>query len=149
MIKEFKEFISRGNVVDLAVAVVVGAAFTAIVTSFVNNIVGGALGIIGGKPNFDDSLILTVNNAQIRFGAFLTSVVNFLIIALVMFLVVKLINTMQRNRKADDGEDETEVELLTQIRDALVGATPGPASGAAPAGGDTGPVAGAGRPDVG
>jgi large conductance mechanosensitive channel len=125
MIREFKEFITRGNVIDLAVAVVVGAAFTAIVTSFVNNIFNGLLGIIGGKPSFDDSLILTVNNAQIRFGAFLSSIVNFLIIAVVMFLVVKLINRMQEARadKKED-EEETEVELLTQIRDALVNGSP-------------------------
>ena len=87
--QEFKEFVMRGNVMDLAVAVIIGAAFTAIVTSLTNNIINPLLGAFIGKPNFD-YLVGHVNGAEIKYGAFLTSVVNFLIRAagIYFFLVV-------------------------------------------------------------
>ena len=122
MIKEFKEFISRGNVVDLAVAVVLGAAFTAVVTSFANGILMNIVAAIFGKPTFDD-LTFTLGSGVIEYGRFLTTVVNFLIVAVAMFLVVKAINTLQGFRRRDEEAAEaeaTEIELLTQIRDALV-----------------------------
>jgi large conductance mechanosensitive channel len=89
MLKGFRDFVLRGNVMDLAVAVIIGAAFTAIVTSLTNNIINPLLGAFIGKPNFD-YLIGHVNGAEIKYGAFLTSVVNFLILAAVIyfFLVV-------------------------------------------------------------
>lgn len=129
MLKEFKEFISRGNVVDLAVAVIVGAAFTAVIKSLTDNILMPIVGILFGQPTFDGALILTINNSQIRFGSLLTAIVNFLIVALAMFLVVKAINKMNelsakaRGEKeaAAEAEEQTEIELLTEIRDALVG----------------------------
>ncbi|MEZ5141718.1 MAG: large conductance mechanosensitive channel protein MscL [Acidimicrobiales bacterium] len=129
MLKEFKEFISRGNVVDLAVAVIVGAAFTAVIKSLTDNVLMPIVGIIFGKPTFDDALILTVNSSQIRFGSLLTALVNFLIVAFAMFLVVKAINKMnelaasarRKKEEAEEEEEATELELLTEIRDALVG----------------------------
>lgn len=89
MFKGFRDFILRGNVMDLAVAVIIGAAFTAIVTSLTNNIINPLLGAIIGKPNFD-YLVANVNGGEVKYGAFLTSVVNFLILAAVVyfFLVV-------------------------------------------------------------
>jgi large conductance mechanosensitive channel len=118
--KEFKEFIARGNVVDLAVAVVIGAAFTAVVTSFSNDILMQVLAIFGGQPDFSEYTI-TINDAEIRWGSFVTALVNFLIIGLAMFLVVKAINTLASLRQREQEEAEaTEIELLTEIRDALV-----------------------------
>ena len=88
MIKGFRDFILRGNVMDLAVAVIIGAAFTAIVTSFTANIINPLLGAIVGKPNFD-YLVAYVNGGQIKYGTFLTAVVNFLLVAgVVYFLLV-------------------------------------------------------------
>jgi large conductance mechanosensitive channel len=118
--REFKEFIARGNVVDLAVAVVIGAAFTAVVTSFSNDILMQVLAIFGGQPDFSEYTI-TINDAEIRWGSFVTALVNFLIIGLAMFLVVKAINTLASLRQREQEEAEaTEIELLTEIRDALV-----------------------------
>lgn len=122
MIQEFKDFISRGNVVDLAVAVIIGAAFTQVVTAFTDDIIGGILALLGGKPNFDQ-MSMTISDTTIVYGRFLTAVVNFLIVGFVMFLVVKTINKMQSLGKAkEDAAEEavfTEVDLLTEIRDLL------------------------------
>ena len=89
MIKGFRDFILRGNVMDLAVAVIIGAAFTAIVTALTTDIINPLLGAFVGKPNFD-YLIANVNGGRVLYGAFLTAVVNFLILAAVVyfFLVV-------------------------------------------------------------
>ena len=133
MIKEFKEFIQRGNVVDLAVAVVIGAAFAVIVKSFTDDILMPIIGIIGGQPKFDYTL--EIRSSVINWGLFLTAVVNFLIVAFAVFLVVKAINKMQSLRATKEEMEEaelTEVELLTEIRDLLV-AQNGGASTAPPA----------------
>jgi large conductance mechanosensitive channel len=121
MLKEFKEFIMRGNVVDLAIAVVVGAAFTAVVNSFANDILMQLVAAVFGKPDFSD-LTFELGDAVIRYGAFITVLINFLIVAFVMFLVVKGINSLQhlRTREEEEQLEETEVDLLVQIRDALV-----------------------------
>lgn len=121
MIKEFKEFIARGNVMDLAVAVVIGAAFTQVVNSFANNILMQIIAAIGGQPDFS-ALTLTVNDAEIGYGIFITAIVNFVIVAFAMFMVIKGINKLQNLRsKPEEAADEpTELELLTQIRDALM-----------------------------
>jgi large conductance mechanosensitive channel len=122
MLQEFKDFINRGNVVDLAVAVIIGAAFTQVITAFTNDILGGVLALLGGQPNFD-SLDLTIGDTTIVYGRFLTAVVNFLLVAWVMFLVVKALNKMQDlGRRKEEGVEAvalTEVELLTEIRDLL------------------------------
>ena len=121
MIKEFKEFIQRGNVVDLAVAVVIGAAFALIVTSFTNDLLMPIIGIVGGKPSFND-FTLTINDSVIRWGSFITAIVNFLIVAFAVFLVVKAINKLQNLRTKEEMEEVevTEVELLAEIRDLLL-----------------------------
>ena len=125
LVEEFKEFISRGNVVDLAVAVVIGAAFTAVVTSFANDILMQLVAAVVGKPDFD-TLSLTLGDAEIYFGRFLTALINFVIVAAAIFLVVKAVNTMTNLRRRREKEEEaaeaapTEVELLAEIRDALV-----------------------------
>lgn len=122
IIEEFKEFINRGNVIDLAVAVVLGAAFGAVITSFTNDIFGGLLGALGGQPSLA-SFSFTIGAGEIRWGAFLDSIISFLIIALAIFLVVKVINTMQSkmSRKAavEEESEETEIDVLREIRDQL------------------------------
>jgi len=88
--KEFKEFISRGNVMDMAVGIIIGGAFTAIVTSLVEDIITPIIGMIGG---FDfSSFVVTVNNSNIAIGKFVNAVINFLLIALVLFSVIKAMN---------------------------------------------------------
>ncbi len=124
IINEFKDFINRGNVIDLAVAVVIGAAFGAVITSFTNDIFGGILGAIGGQPSVGD-LSFTIGQGEIRWGAFLDAVINFLIVAFALFLVIKGINAAQNLAKRNASEEEaaeeqTELELLREIRDALV-----------------------------
>jgi large conductance mechanosensitive channel len=121
--QDFKAFILRGNVIDLAVAVVIGAAFTTVVNSFADDILMQIIAAIFGKPDFS-SLYWTVNDAQIRIGAFITALVNFVIIAFGVFLVIKAIAAAQNMRKRPgEGEESPvpsdEVILLTQIRDLL------------------------------
>lgn len=89
MLKGFRDFVLRGNVMDLAVAVIIGAAFTAIVTSLTANIINPLLGAFIGKPNFD-YLVGHVNGAEVKYGSFFTSVVNFLILAAVIYFLLVL-----------------------------------------------------------
>ena len=94
LIDEFKTFILRGNVLDLAVAVVIGAAFGAIVTSLVENIITPIIAAIGGQPDFS-ALTFTINNSEFRYGAFINSLISFLIIALVVFFfIIKPVNAL-------------------------------------------------------
>jgi large conductance mechanosensitive channel len=121
VIKEFREFISRGNVVDLAVAVIIGGAFGLVVASFTDDILMQIISAIVGEPDFSD-LTFTLNDSVIRYGSFITAVVNFLIIAAALFLVVKAINAAQAyadRNKAEEEAEATEIELLTEIRDEL------------------------------
>jgi large conductance mechanosensitive channel len=123
MWSEFRAFINRGNVLDLAVAVVMGAAFTAIVNSLVNDIIMPLVGVILGGVDFT-GLNLTVNNAVIAYGNFIQAIINFLIVAWVVFLVVKAINRMsQLNKKpevpAPPPAPSAEEKLLAEIRDLL------------------------------
>ena len=123
MIKEFREFLLRGNVVDLAVAVIMGAALGAVVTSFVNDILMQAIAMIGGQPDFS-GLSFTINNAEFRYGAFLNAVIAFVIVgAAIFFLVVKPVNALMARRKAgEEPEPEAvpeDVVLLGEIRDLL------------------------------
>jgi large conductance mechanosensitive channel len=115
-IKEFKEFISRGSVLDLAVGIVIGIAFTTVVNSFVNDILNAFIGAIVGKPNFDN-LTVTIGDGVIRYGAFLTAVVNFVIVAFALFLVVKAFNTFRRQEEPEP--EHTEKDVLIEIRDLL------------------------------
>ncbi len=125
MLKEFRDFINRGNVIDLAVAVVIGAAFTAIVNSLVKDIVTPILGILLGGIDFS-GLLITVGQAVITYGNFIQAIINFLLVAWVVFLVVRSINQLQR--RFERAQEETpppppeppaEVKLLTEIRDLL------------------------------
>lgn len=100
MLKEFKEFISRGNVMDLAVGVVIGSAFSAIVNSLVNDIIMPLVGIIVGGIDFSN-LTLQVKDATINYGLFIQNIVNFLIIAFCIFLVVRTINRLNDRIKAE------------------------------------------------
>lgn len=121
MIKEFKEFMLRGNVMDLAVAVIIGGAFTAIVTSLVNDIIMPVVGVILGGVDFT-ALAITVGDANITYGNFIQAIINFLIIALVLFLLIRSINNMSRKKEeapAAPPEPTAEEKLLAEIRDLL------------------------------
>lgn len=120
MIKEFKEFIMRGNVIDLAVAVIIGAAFTAIVNSLVADIIMPIIGAILGGINFS-GLAVTVGEAIITYGNFIQAIINFLLIALVLFLMIRAINAVNRRKvEAPTPPAPTaEEKLLTEIRDLL------------------------------
>lgn len=118
-VQEFKAFAVKGNVVDLAVAVIIGAAFGKIVTSLVNDIVMPIIGIIVGGVDFT-SLNIEVGNATVMYGNFIQVTINFLIIAFVIFLAVKAINTLQKKEeKKEVVTPNKEVLLLEEIRDAL------------------------------
>lgn len=117
MIQEFKDFVNRGNVIDLAVAVVLGAAFGAVVTSFVDDILMQVIAAIGGQPDFS-ALTIDLGDAELRYGAFLNAVISFLFIAFGVFLVVKAVNSLRRE-KDEEPAGPSEAELLTQIRDLL------------------------------
>ena len=120
-LKEFKAFAVKGNVVDLAVAVIIGGAFGAIVTSFVNDLIMPLIGAIFSVPDFS-TLSFTVNGTAIMIGLFIQAVVNFLIVALSIFMVVRALN---RFKKKEEAAPQTppapskEELLLTEIRDLL------------------------------
>jgi large conductance mechanosensitive channel len=117
VIKEFRDFINRGNVLDLAVAVVLGAAFGAVVTSFVDDILMQVIAALGGQPDFSD-LTLDIGDAELRYGAFLTAIISFLLIAFGVFVIVKAVNTLKRE-KGEEPAGPSEIQLLTEIRDLL------------------------------
>ncbi len=121
-IKEFKEFISRGNVLDLAVGVVIGGAFTSIVTSLVDDIIMPVVGMILGGIDFS-SLTLKVGEATLGYGNFLQAVVNFLLVAFVLFSVIKAFNAFKKQEAKEEEEAEpepsAEVKLLTSIESEL------------------------------
>jgi len=116
MVKEFKEFISKGNLVEIAVGLILALAFAGLVASFTENLISPIIGAIFGQPNFDN-LVIDIGDAQLRYGAFLTTLLNFLIVAFVLFLVVKAYNRMAPKEEEVGGP--TDVELLTEIRDEL------------------------------
>jgi large conductance mechanosensitive channel len=105
--KDFKEFLLRGNLVELAVAVVIGVAFTALVTSLVETLITPLIAAIGGQPDFS-ALDFTINDSTFRYGAFINALLSFLIIAAVVyFLVVKPVNALMARRKTEEPVDET------------------------------------------
>jgi len=123
MIKGFKDFLVRGNVVDLAVAVVIGTAFGAVVAAFATDFIGGIIGVIGGTPDFGDAGV-RVNGSKIVFGSTITALINFVIVAAaVYFLVVLPVNKlMERRKQGVEPEVEApseDVVLLQEIRDLL------------------------------
>jgi len=127
MIKGFKEFILRGNVIDLAVAVVIGAAFTAVVTSIVNNLINPLLNSFFDAKSLDSALVFTINKSEFHIGSIIGAIINFLIVAIVVYFVFVLPMNMakqraERLRKKGVVEPEapvTELDLLSEIRDLL------------------------------
>jgi large conductance mechanosensitive channel len=120
MLKEFRDFIAQGNVLDLAVAVIIGGAFGAIVNSLVNDILMPIVGIIIGGIDFS-GLSIQVGDAQVLYGNFILAVVNFLIIAATIFVIVRSYNQLRRKDEAEPAplEPSEEVKLLAEIRDIL------------------------------
>ena len=133
IVSEFKEFITRGNVMDMAVGIIIGGAFTAIVQSLVNDLLMPVIGTLFGGIDFSTLKYVVraadeaagIEEAAIKYGSFIQAIVNFLLIAIVIFLLVKGINKMRRKKEepapapAPDPEPSEEVKLLTEIRDAL------------------------------
>lgn len=128
MIKGFKDFLLRGNVVDLAVAVVIGVAFGAIVTAFAEDFIGGIIGAIGGSPDFGQAGF-EVNDSKIVLGTTVTALINFLIVAFAVyfFVVVPVNKLMERRKKGEEPEvaaPSEDIVLLQEIRDLLRQRTP-------------------------
>ena len=119
MLKEFKDFIAKGNVMDLAVAVIIGAAFGAIVKSLVDDLIMPLVGIILGGVDFT-KLMVQVGSAQLKYGNFIQAIINFLIIAFVVFLIVRAINkTKKAEAPAAPAGPSAQEKLLMEIRDLL------------------------------
>ncbi len=124
-IAEFKEFISRGNVVDLAVGIMIGSAFTSIVSSLVDDILMPLIGWMFGGIDFSDLKYVIPGSAEasINYGMFIQNIVDFFLIALSVFIVVKIINTFRRKKETEEpasAEPSEDVLLLREIRDAIV-----------------------------
>ena len=124
LIKEFGDFIKRGNVLDLAVAVVIGAAFSAIVNSIVEYIITPLIGMICGGIDLKTSLHVSVGDATFYFGAVIQAIIEFLVIALCVFLIVKLVNKLMSIKKKPEPKEEApakpeDIVLLEEIRDLL------------------------------
>ncbi|MBR3262421.1 MAG: large conductance mechanosensitive channel protein MscL [Lachnospiraceae bacterium] len=110
---EFKEFISKGNVMDMAVGIIVGGAFTAIVSALTDNIINPLIGSIF-KMDFSD-LAVTINGAELKYGAFIMAVINFIIIAFVLFLIVKGMNTLRAKAEEKKKKEEVEAAPTTKV----------------------------------
>ena len=123
-LEEFKKFIARGNVLDLAVGVIIGGAFSSIVTSLVNNILTPIIGLVLGGKDFSN-LSITFKDTQIQYGAFIQSIIDFLIVALCIFFIVKVVNKLMHFHKKEEVKENVappkseEVLLLEEIRDLL------------------------------
>lgn len=122
-ISEFKEFISKGNVLDMAVGVIIGGAFSKIVSSLVNDVMMPLIGVIIGGHDFTN-LSIKVGNAKIMYGSFLQNVVDFLIVAFCLFTVIKIINRFKKKQEKIENKENVktpseEVILLSEIRDLL------------------------------
>ena len=122
MINEFKKFIARGNVLDLAVGVIVGGAFSSIVTSLVNNIFTPIIGLILGGIDFSN-LSITFKDTKIMYGAFIQSIIDFLIVAFCLFVVVKFVNRFTSKKEKKKSEEvkikSDELVVLEEIRDLM------------------------------
>ena len=125
MIKEFKDFISKGNVMDMAVGIIIGGAFTAIVTALVDSILMPIIGAISGGKSVADMSIM-VGNAAIGYGAFIQAIIDFLLIAWVLFMIIKALNKAkaaaakaEEEAPAEPEADPADIALLKEIRDLL------------------------------
>ena len=132
LIAEFKEFINQGNAMDMAVGVIIGGTFTAIVNSLINDIINPVISIVTGGGVVGQGLSIQIGSAVINFGSLIGAIINFLLIALVVFAIVKSMNTMKektaalmKSKEAEEEEPEAEPEpseeilLLREIRDSL------------------------------
>jgi large conductance mechanosensitive channel len=113
VLQDLRKFLLRGNVIDLAVAVIIGIAFGLVVASFVNDVIMPIIGAVFGKPNFND-LTFKVGDGVVAYGKFITAVINFVIIGTVLFFIVRAADRLFTREKKP-----TEVEVLTEIRDEL------------------------------
>ena len=123
MLKGFKDFVLRGNVVDLAVAVVIGAAFGGVVSAFADDVIGGLIGVVGGSPDFGRAGF-TVNGSRIVYGTTITALINFLIVSAVVYFAIvvpmtRLAGGRGAEAQADTPAPSDEAVLLTEIRDLL------------------------------
>ena len=119
--KEFKEFISKGNVIDMAVGVIIGSAFSKIVSSLVNDVIMPLIGIIIGGLDFT-KLSITVKDSVINYGLFIQNIVDFLIIAACIFTVIKILNKFKKQKTVEEEktkETPEDIKLLTEIKDLL------------------------------
>jgi large conductance mechanosensitive channel len=122
LIKEFKEFAVKGSVVDMAVGIVIGAAFVTIVQSMVKDIITPPIGYVLGKVDFKDLAILMPTDTEpvaINYGLFINAMINFAIVAFVLFLVIKGINRLKRKAETEPAKPTKDQELLMEIRDLL------------------------------
>lgn len=120
-VQEFKEFISKGNVITMAVGIIIGSAFTAIVNSLVNDIITPLIGVILGGMDFS-GMVLTVGKESLLIGSFINAIISFLLTALVLFMIVKTFNRIQREKEVAPKEPAPtpeEIQLLQEIRDLL------------------------------
>ncbi len=122
MFKEFKKFIARGNVIDLAVGVIIGGAFGKIVTSLVNDVLMPAIGVVIGGLDFTN-LSITIKDSKIMYGSFIQNIVDFLIVSFCIFMLVKIVNKIthkkEEEEKVEKPKKSDEVMLLEEIRDLL------------------------------
>ena len=116
MLREFRDFVLKGNVLDLAIGIILGVAFGAVVTAFTEGVLMAIVAAIVGKPNFD-SIVLTLNGTPILIGRMLTAIVNLVLVGGSLFLVVKAVNRVRKPVTAAPAE--TDHDLLAQIRDEL------------------------------
>ena len=124
MVNGFRDFVLRGNVIDLAVAVVVGAAFGGVVTALVENLINPLIAAIGGQPDLSDVATFTINNANFSVGAVLSAAINFLIIAAAVYFVLvmpvnRLLEMRQRKQVPEVQATPEDIALLQEIRDLL------------------------------
>jgi len=130
MLKEFKEFALKGNLIDIAVAFVMGAAFGKVVTAFTGGIIAPLIGLLTGKSLADNKWIIkeeikdaagkvTQTEVSVLWGAFITTVIDFIIVAFVMFLIIKALNTLKKKEEPPPSDTPEDITLLREIRDAL------------------------------
>lgn len=118
VLREFREFLLRGNVVDLAIAFIMGVAFTQVVTAFTEGILMALIAAAVGRPSFDE-LSFVLNGTPIEYGRFLTALVNLGLVGLSLFLLVKGMSALRRPKRMEAKPVETDHDVLVQIRDAL------------------------------
>ncbi|MGE3411717.1 MAG: large conductance mechanosensitive channel protein MscL [Dehalococcoidia bacterium] len=124
MVSGFRDFVLRGNVIDLAVAVVIGAAFGAVVTSMVENLINPLIAAIGGQPDLADVATFTINSANFSVGAVLSAAINFVIVAAAVYFIIvmpvnRLMQMRQRKEVAEVAATPEDIALLQEIRDLL------------------------------